>query len=171
MENSMEIERKYLIKELPKDLNTYPFHLIEQAYLNTDPVIRIRKQDEAYYMTYKGKGLLAREEYNLPLNETAYLHLLPKHDGNVISKKRYLIPITHPRFQESFCAPEGLTLTIELDEFYSPLQLFLAEVEFPSVEMANAFLPPEWFGEDVTNDTRYHNSTMSTCDYSKSFTK
>ena len=106
----MEIERKYLIKELPKDLNTYPFHLIEQAYLNTDPVIRIRKQDEAYYMTYKGKGLLAREEYNLPLNETAYLHLLPKHDGNVISKKRYLIPITHPRFQESFCAPEGLTL-------------------------------------------------------------
>ena len=39
----MEIERKYLIKNLPFSLNEYSFHKIEQAYLNTDPVIRIRK--------------------------------------------------------------------------------------------------------------------------------
>lgn len=164
---NMEIERKFLIKDLPKDLEKYPSHIIEQAYLNTDPVIRIRKQDDDYYMTYKGKGLLAREEYNLPLNQTAYLHLLPKHDGNVISKKRYYIPIEHPSFQDSFTLTDDVSLTIELDEFYSPLKLYLAEVEFPSVEMANAFVPPEWFGEDVTNDTNYHNSTMSTHQYNK----
>ena len=41
----MEIERKYLITNLPEDLDAYPFHVIEQAYICTDPVIRIRRQD------------------------------------------------------------------------------------------------------------------------------
>lgn len=68
------------------NLDSYPFHLIEQAYLNTDPVLRIRRQDDEYYLTYKGKGLMAREEYNLPLNQSSYEHLLPKADGICISK-------------------------------------------------------------------------------------
>ena len=37
----------------------------------------------------------------------------------------------------------------------------MAEVEFSSIEMANAFIPPEWFGEDVTMNPKYHNSNMS----------
>lgn len=144
----MEIERKFTVKQLPKDLASYPFHLIEQAYLNTDPVIRIRREDDNYYLTYKGKGLLAREEYNLPLNAASYEHLKPKADGNVISKKRYLIP----------CAP----YTIELDVFHAPFEgLIIAEVEFSSVEEADAFQPPEWFEQDVTHNPAYHNSNLS----------
>ena len=161
----MEIERKYLIKELPADIDKYSFHIIEQAYLNTSPVVRIRKQDDKYILTYKGGGLMAREEYNLPLNKEAYNHLLPKHDGNVISKKRYLIPIEEPHFKDGFVPEKDLKLTIELDEFYSPLKLLMAEVEFTSIEMANSFLPPDWFGEDVTNNPDYHNSVMSTKKY------
>ena len=150
----MEIERKYLINKLPDNINEYPFHIIEQAYLCTNPVVRVRRQDEEYILTYKGDGLLAREEYNLPLNKEAYEHLLTKADGNVISKKRYLIPLNDH-------------LTIELDQFYKPMNdLLLAEVEFPSLEEANTFVPPEWFGEDVTFDTAYHTSTMSRTDYS-----
>ena len=144
----MEIERKFLIKELPKDIDAYPYRLIEQAYLTTDPVIRVRKEDEGYYITYKGSGLLAREEYNLPLTAKAYDTLKSKSEGNIISKKRVLIPY------ESY--------TIELDIFDPPFApLILAEVEFPSVEEANAFDGPDWFDIDVTNDTNYHNSTMS----------
>ena len=63
----MEIERKYLIDTLPEDYQDYPCRHIEQAYLNTDPVIRIRKDNNKYELTYKSKGLMAREEYNLPL--------------------------------------------------------------------------------------------------------
>ena len=37
----------------------------------------------------------------------------------------------------------------------------MAEVEFPSIEEAESFAAPEWFGEDVTYDGRYHNSAMS----------
>lgn len=144
----MEIERKFTVKQLPPNLNDYPCHIIEQAYLCTDPVVRVRRQDDDYYMTYKGKGLLAREEYNLPLNRLSYEHLKEKADGNLISKKRYLIP----------CAP----YTIELDLFDAPFApLVIAEVEFPGIEEANAFLPPDWFDRDVTNDPSYHNSSLS----------
>lgn len=159
----MEIERKYMIKELPDNLDCYESHHIEQAYLNTEPVIRIRKQDEEYYMTYKGKGLLAREEYNLPLNAAAYYHLREKTDGNIISKTRYLIPLEKPEFSASL-SPEELDapLKIELDIFDEPFHpLIIAEVEFPTEAAANAFLPPAWLGEDVTFDYRYHNSYLS----------
>ena len=65
----MEIERKYTIKSLPENLTDYPFHHIEQAYLCTDPVVRVRRQDDEYYITYKGSGMMARDEYNLPLSK------------------------------------------------------------------------------------------------------
>lgn len=145
----MEIERKFLINTLPENLSQYPFRQLEQGYLYTEPVVRIRREDDDYYLTYKSKGLMVREEYNLPLTKDAYEHLLPKIDGILITKKRYLIPLSG-------------NLTIELDIFEDALApLVLAEVEFTSEEEANAFTPPEWFGEEVTYSTKYHNSTLS----------
>ena len=146
----MEIERKYLISTPPEDYRSYPYRWIEQAYLCTEPVVRIRRDDGRYYLTYKSKGLLVREEYNLPLTEDAYFHLLQKADGIVLQKRRYLIPI------------DGTGLTIELDIFEGQYEgLMLAEVEFPSEEEANAFTPPAWFGEDVTDSGLYQNSRLS----------
>ena len=147
----MEIERKYLIEkeQLPADLASYPFRKIEQGYLCTSPVVRIRRQDDDYFLTYKSKGLMAREEYNLPLTQEAYEHLKSKADGLVISKTRYLIP-------------EKNGLTIELDVFHEDYEgLLLAEVEFPSEKAANSYTPPAWFGRDVTFSSDYHNSTLS----------
>lgn len=152
----MEIERKFTIRELPADLDTYPCHLIEQAYLNTDPIIRVRKEDDTYYLTYKGSGMLAREEYNLPLNEESYCHLLKKADGRIITKKRYVIPL------KQFLPKDHGDLSIELDIFEGELApLIIAEIEFPTKEAAEAFTPPELFLEDVTFDPRYHNSNLS----------
>lgn len=146
----MEIERKYLVTVPLENYQTYPFHQIEQAYLCTDPVVRVRRQDGEYWLTYKSRGLLMREEYNLPLNEPAYRHLLAKADGTVLTKKRYLIPI------------EGTRLTIELDVFEGRYAgLMLAEVEFPDEASARSFTPPEWFGEDVTFSGEYQNSRLS----------
>lgn len=159
----MEIERKFTVKKIPDDLEKYTCHIIEQAYLNTDPVVRVRRQDDEYYMTYKGKGLLAREEYNLPLNEASYYHLRGKADGNVISKKRYVIPITNPTFASDYKENiDHISLYVELDIFDAPFApLVIAEVEFPSEEAANAFLPLDWFDQDVTHDPAYHNSNLS----------
>ena len=53
----MEIERKFLIKKelLPAELESYPFHEIEQGYLCTNPVVRIRRQMTNIISTYKSK--------------------------------------------------------------------------------------------------------------------
>ena len=143
----MEIERKFIPDELP-DLSGLAYHDMQQGYLCTEPVVRIRRWDDSYILTYKSKGLMAREEYNLPLTEEAYLHLKSKADGIIIEKVRYQIPFGK--------------YTVELDIFEKDLAtLTLAEVEFESIEEANRFVPPEWFGEDVTYDSRYHNSTLS----------
>ena len=145
----MEIERKYLIRRLPGNTENYPCRIISQGYLNTDPVVRIRRDNDKYELTYKSKGFMERQEYNLPLTREAYEHLLTKIDGYMIRKKRYMIPLK--------CG-----LTAELDVFEEQLApLLLVEVEFQSEEDALSFVPPSWFGEDVTFSGEYHNSRLA----------
>ena len=92
---------------------------------------------------------MAREEYNLPLTATSYAHLLAKADGNIITKKRYVIPLAGG-------------LRAELDLFEGTFDgLRIVEVEFPTEKDANAFTAPAWFGEEVTFSSAYHNSTLS----------
>lgn len=50
----IEIEKKFTVSRLPENLESYPRHRIEQAYLNVNPAIRVRREDDIYYMTYKG---------------------------------------------------------------------------------------------------------------------
>ena len=115
----------------------------------TDPTIRIRKWDDDYILTVKGKGFLAHEEFELPLTAESYARLMTKTEGRVIAKTRYIIPYEND-------------LVIELDHFYSPREgLWLAEVEFPDIKTAEEFVPPAWFAEDVTGDPAYYNSAMS----------
>ncbi|MCR5654690.1 MAG: CYTH domain-containing protein [Lachnospiraceae bacterium] len=175
----MEIERKFTIQALPENLADYECRHMRQAYLCTEPVVRIRQDNERYYLTYKGSGLMAREERNLPLTEEAFRHMLPKADGLVITKDRYVIPIENAQFDIDFLMEEEakkeqprdraaveaelktLQLSIELDIFSMPRDLIMAEIEFPTVAIAKAYIPPEWFAEDVTEDRRYHNSNIS----------
>jgi len=141
----MEIEKKYLVNLKEINYKNYPHHQLEQGYLSTNPVVRVRKEDDNYYLTYKGKGKMVREEYNLPLTEESYNHLKEKSDGALICKTRYLIPYDK--------------YTIELDIFSGNMTgLVMAEVEFDSVEEARNFIPPNWFLKEVTNDSSYHNS-------------
>ncbi len=193
----VEIERKFLVKELPDNLEKYPCHQIEQAYLNVSPAIRVRRQDDIYYMTYKGiRGSagdgaeqtgsaytgkaqtgsaahldhIAQTEYNMLLTAEAYEHLASKADGNVISKKRYLIPLNDDAFDDAILEsnPELKSsikngdIKIELDVFEGVFEgRILAEVEFPSEEIALVYHPAEWFSKDVTGDPGYSNAHMS----------
>ncbi len=154
----MEIEKKYLIKAIPDNLGNFKKKEIEQGYLSRKPTVRIRKSNDDYILTYKGKPpkeedsdtVICNNEIEAELTEEAYLHLKEKVDGHVITKTRYIIPI------------EGTKLKIELDVFHGILEgLVFAEVEFDSVEAAEAFIPPEWFGEDVSMDSRYRNGYLS----------
>lgn len=147
----MEIERKFLVEKtsLPDNLEEYPHNRLEQAYIITNPVLRVRQKGDQYILTYKGEGLMVREEVEFPLPQEAYEKLLAKSEGNIITKTRYKIP-------------ESNDLTIELDIFHGIFEgLYLAEVEFADEQSALSYKPPAWFGKEVTNTSTFHNSTLS----------
>lgn len=153
---NLEIEQKYLVQHLPDSSVWHTTSVIEQGYLCTGPVVRIRRIDEQYVLTYKAKTSGSDEkqvrinrEEELPLTREAYEHLRKKCDGCLIEKERH-------------CISYG-KYTIELDVFHGKYEgLVLAEVEFPSVEEARKFNKPEWFGDNVSDDYHYSNAYMAT---------
>lgn len=158
----MEIEKKFLLRSLPEQLESYQKQEIEQGYLCTDPVVRIRKRNDEYILTYKSrfgmgftlpgeKDVRVNNEVEVPLNRQGYEHLREKIDGNLIRKCRYLIPLADGHMGE-------------LDVFGGALEgLSFIEVEFKDQGDAKAFVPPEWFGDNVSDDPRYSNSFLSAC--------
>ncbi len=154
----MEIEKKYLVRELPANLKDYDVYRIEQGYLCNYPTLRIRKCNEDYILTYKRKGsksnkenhIIVNDEVELELNETSYLKLREKIDYNLVVKDRYAIPLE-----------DGLVA--EMDIFKEQLSgLVLVEVEFKDEQQGQDFIPPSWFGEDVSEDSRYRNVHLAT---------
>ncbi len=144
----MEIEKKFLINQSMIQLEEYPFETIAQGYICTDPVIRIRKKDEYYFITYKSSGMMVRQEFEEMISEEQYKGLKKKIDFNLIKKRRYLVPISKK-------------LTAEVDVFEHHLEgLIMAEVEFSTEEKANAFTPPPWFNQEVTFNPTFHNSHL-----------
>ena len=144
----MEIERKFLINELP-NLNNYPHKKIVQGYISTDPVIRIRQMDDTYCVCVKSQGHMIREEFELNITKEQCDALWPKVEHAPIAKTRYFIPLDND-------------LTAELDVYKGALDgLLTVEVEFISPLDASNFIPPSWFGEDITHDNRYKNNHLS----------
>ena len=154
----MEIERKYLVRHLPEALDQYPHEEMEQAYLCTSPTVRIRRAGERYILTVKqhvaaySSAIHNREEEFL-LPEATYRHLLAKCDGGSVAKTRYRIPL---------CSASEVTFIAELDIFHGRHEgLLLVEVEFANTQAADAFVPPEWFGVEVSADPRYRNTYLA----------
>ncbi len=155
----MEIEQKYRVKALP-DVSGCEKSEMEQGYLCTDPVVRIRKSNDCYILTYKSKAGVPtsdiaaqiNQEVEMPLTEQSYQHLREKVDGYLISKTRYKVPL-----------PDGHIG--ELDLFHGRLEgLVFIEVEFAQEQDMAEFRPPDWFGDNVSMDRRYSNSFLSTVD-------
>lgn len=157
----MEIERKFIIKEIPLKLDVYPVRHMEQMYISTKPVIRIRKYDDKRVLTVKSKGLVSRQEYELFLDADEYNNLRCMASGNIIEKDRYIIPLTDT---DGSCGEAAIDkqLVIELDIFKGQFDgLIYAEVEFPSEELAECFAAPSWFLKDVTKAGIFQNSALS----------
>ena len=152
-----EIERKWLITELPADISgamrrgEYSHSSITQGYLCTDPVVRVRQDGGRWILTCKGKGRLNRREDEFPLTKEAFDHLISKCDGIVLEKERYRIP-----------ASDDGSLLIELDIFHGCYEgLIYAEVESPDEAAAGSFIPPDWFGRELTFEKGWSNAALS----------
>ena len=149
-----EIERKYAVNDLPKDLKITDILDIEQAFIYKDAktVIRIRKIQNKktnsieYIYTVKTKGNITYHkdstvakayEIESYIQEEDYDKLIKNKISSIIKKTRMVIPIEN-------------NLQVEMDIYKDYLQdLITAEVEFPSEDIANTFQKPEWLGEEM----------------------
>lgn len=144
-----EIERKFLIKSLPENIENFTHSTIKQGYISTDPTIRLRQRDNEYILTVKTAGLMKKQEYEINLTQEQFTRLWKKTEGNTIEKTRYIIPLDHG-------------LKAELDIYEGALKGFMnVEVEFSSTKDAILFEKPLWFGREVTQFPQYSNSSLS----------
>lgn len=145
-----EIERKFLVKKVP-ELNHSRVQKIYQGYLCDQPEIRIRRKGDQYFLTQKGEGLLKRTEVETLISSLTYEILVQLVTSNLLEKDRYHIPLENG-------------MTAELDIYHGQYQgLMVVETEFSSEEESACFVPPEWFGLEITYDKRYKNKNLAHC--------
>ena len=151
-----EIERKFLVAQLPPELEDAPATRIDQGYvaIHADGTeVRVRRRDANATLTVKGPSRdsgLARVEVELQLDAGAFAQLWPLTEGRRVEKTRHLLPV------------EAEDLRIELDVYAGALEgLMVAEVEFAGAAAARAFRGPAWLGPEVTADDRYKNQRLA----------
>jgi adenylate cyclase len=149
--NNQEIERKFLLKQLPDQLRRSRHYVIEQGYLATESAgrqVRLRKKGKTASLTFKvGRGA-HREEREIRLSPKQFAALWPGTAGRRLRKVRYEIPWRN--------------LLIEIDVYRGRhAGLVVAEVEFPDRVTCRRFKPPFWFGREVTGEKRYSNVRLA----------
>lgn len=140
----MEIERQFLVKELPVLPQECSF--MEQGYIALFPEIRIRAvDDKEFFLTVKRGAGLVREEWETKISREEYLSLQKRlmPDTCMIEKRRYYLPLA-----------SGETAELNIHDGHLAGFAYV-EVEFSSTEKAKAFVPPAWFGREVTDDARF----------------
>jgi CYTH domain-containing protein len=147
----VEIERKFLVGELPPAHASAPSARLRQGYLLVAPEgsARLRDADGARTLTVKSGSGLVRSEHEITITRDQFEALWPATAGRRLEKRRYRMPAGD--------------LTFEVDVFEGDLRgLVLVEVEFESEAAATAFVPPVWFGTEVTDDPAYTNASLAT---------
>lgn len=145
-----EIERAFLVGQLPDDLALGAGERLRQGYLaeEQDVQVRIRLSDDTATLTVKAGGGLVRTEIELPVPPDDAEALWGLTAGRRIDKVRHRLEVA-----------DG---TAEVDVYAGELDgLVRVEVEFPSLESADAFTPPDWFGSEVTDDARWSNASLA----------
>lgn len=152
--SAVEYERKFLVKTLPRDRSRHPHSLIQQGYLaitapgSPGTEVRMRRIGQRTVLTVKKGHGISRWETEIVLSPGRARLLWPMTKGLRITKVRYKIPYRG--------------LTIELDVYRGAGRgLVVAEVEFPSERASQRFVPPSWFGREVTGRKEYSNSRLA----------
>jgi CYTH domain-containing protein len=150
-----EIERKFFIKKMPDISNIEPIYL-EQCYIMDLPETRVRKEtyknETKYYLIVKSEGDISRDEDDVEISKVVFDELKQKQLGVTLYKNRYKIPVNTSDIAE---------VDLFDNKFKNLTDHKTVEVEFKSDELAENFIIPDWFGEEITYDKRYKNKNLS----------
>ncbi|KRP27690.1 MAG: adenylate cyclase [Cryomorphaceae bacterium BACL22 MAG-120619-bin32] len=148
---SLEIERKFLVKNDVFKKESFQQKIIKQGYLNSDKnrTVRIRISDHQGFITVKGVSNASgatRFEWEKEIDVTEATEMLSLCETTIIDKNRFLV--------------ESGKHIFEIDEFYGDNQgLIIAEIELNSEN--ETFEKPTWLGAEVTGNAKYYNSYLS----------
>jgi adenylate cyclase len=148
---SLEIERKFLVKNEDFKKVFYQKKQLKQGYLNSDKnrTVRVRISNDSAFLTIKGKSNstgTTRFEWEKEINSAEAEQLLLLCEPSIITKTRFYIKAENHIF--------------EVDEFYGDNEgLIIAEIELNTED--ELFKKPLWLGTEVTGDKRYYNSSLS----------
>ena len=149
----MEIERQFLVDRLPQLPEKY--ELLRQGYVALLPEIRIRQiGDSHFWLTVKRGAGLVREEWETEVSRQEFESLSEQLCPGtcMIEKRRYKITLA-----------DGLVAELHVHE--GQLAGFnYVEVEFAALEAAQKFVPPDWFGREVTDDARFSYGILAKAD-------
>ncbi len=150
---SVEIERKFLLTDIPDADRLGAGEPLRQGYLaeEGDTSVRIRVARDAAMVTIKAGRGLSRTEVEMPITLEQAEALWPHTAGRRISKTRHRVELDGPE-----------ALVAEVDVYAGDLSgLRTVEVEFSSEQAASEFVPPAWFGQDVTNERAWTNAALA----------
>ena len=147
----MEIERRWKIAGFPENLPLLRQAHMRQGYIATAPVVRIRTDGARCVLCFKGKGTLAREEIETDIDAETFRRL-EAFIGKPLVSKDYRV----------YALPDGRRLEVSLVDEDLPTRFFYAEVEFDTVEQAQAYVPPADIGlqEEMTEDRGFSMSAF-----------
>ena len=144
-----EIERKFLLEELPDGLPISSEDEIAQGYLAIgDDQVRLRKRADRHLITVKRGHGMVRHEVEVPVAQESFEQLWPLTEGRRLEKTRLTTSVGEH--------------TAEIDLYQGPLAgLKTVEVEFDDLADAETFSPPSWFARELTRDGRYSNVRLA----------
>jgi len=151
-ETAKEIERKFKVKSLPENLDSFPKKSIRQGYVSIaddGTEVRVRQKNEKYFKTKKSGSGVTREETENEITKEEFEKLWPKTEGRRVEKTRYEVTLVDGNLAE-------------LDVYSGDLAgLMVVEVEFADENKATEFVAPDWFGEDVSDNASYKNAALA----------
>ncbi len=149
----MEHERKYVkAADVPPELVVGEALELEQGYIRTrgeaESRIRLGEAEKAVFTIKEGSGA-SREELEAEVWDDELTHVWPLAYGRRVGKYRRPVVLEDGR-------------KADWDTYVDDLEgLEVIEVEFETAKEMEAFVPPVWFGEEVTNDKRYKNKSLA----------
>src|SRR5262245_22639072 len=123
---------------------------LRQAYVAVegDVEVRVRSDSRRQVLTVKAGGGLERSEVEVDIDAAAFDELWRVAGDRRLEKTRHRIDL------------DGLTA--ELDVYAGTLAgLTVVEVEFSARGEAEAFEPPDWFGDELTGDPAWSNAALA----------
>lgn len=161
-----EIERKWLIdvSKLPKSLDSYPNKRLVAGYYKEEAggKVRIRQEGDKYFKVMKGprtnEGMVRDIGLgDIEITKEEFERLWSLTEGKRLSKTRYYIPV------------DGLMAELDVYDDFKNAGFYTIEVEFPTTEDGKKFIPPEWFGREVTSKEEYSSRNLASKGIPKDF--